>query len=786
MVSWKLATSVVALSISLGLSGLAAGQTRPLSDGWKPYEKGFTLLAHQGKSGGDVFYCESRSQDDPHGAVYALELNQRAPSPFMITAWSRCQDVNAIADSDYSLYLDLTYTDGGHLWGSVAPFEGGTHGWQRRQVRILPDKPVREALVYLLLRHHTGKAWFSDVTLADIGGQGSFDYQPIAPPIVHGEGWFVRDVAADSKVLPISAASSLGLKAIAGKSGVVVRDLRGKDRAITIYFCKRLELSHPRWWTSIRTSKPAEGSECANLTSVSSGANGLSTLYPFAAVTDGRSGAMLGLPPSIGPRIARLFYDPEAHLLCAAFDVALSARNRAHPRAASAEVMERPIDPAWGFRDAARLYYAAYPDAFKNRIARHGIWIPFTDTSTVPHAEDFGIAVHEGDNSVAADARLGILSFRYTEPMTWWMDMDPSIPRTYANALKVLDLDRHEARFRKSAEVVVTSASMAANGQYNVAFDNEPWANGAVWILNPNPLLRARSGLARQADIDFDLDEAEKRYATTALSGEYLDSLEAHEEVLDYRPESLAASTLPPSFDTETMRPLVPQSYSTYELTKEMSGWLHAHGKLLMANTTPVNTFGYMPLLDCAGIEVNWHEGGQWTPDTDDVFCYRRTLSYHKLYMLLQNTDFSTFSSEQVALYVQRCLFYDVYPSFFSANAATNVYWADPKLYNRDRALFKKTIPLFRRLSDAGWEPVTYARTSDPSILIERYGDRMWTVYNTAGDPRRFGVSFDRPARAGQVTELVTGARLPLSRIGGKLSAECTLEPGECGLLSVN
>ncbi len=753
---------------------------------WTAYEHGFVLRAGLGESGGAAFYCESSRTDEGHGAQYRVTLNQPKARPFMVSAWSRSEDVSGTGDGDYSLYLDLAYMDCDHLWGSIAPFDGGTHGWQQRHVRVFPSKPVREVYVFLLLRKHTGKAWFSDVAFADLGGKGSFDFQALSAPVVKGSGWFVRDVAADSPIVPASQVHGLRIQITHDMadgnthSRLTVVSTEQRARALTLYYCEHVDARAGRWWNTIRDAKAMGDTECAAVTRVSTGANGLSSLYPFAAVTTAHLGWMLAVPPSMGPRIVRLFYNPASKLLCAAFDVALTPMNHLRPISASAEVISSTVDPTWGFRDAARRYYLAYPDAFRNRMPKQGIWIPFTSPAAVPHAEDFGIAVHEGDDSVASDAKLGILSFRYTEPMTWWMNMDPAIPRTYSAAIDVLNKNLHgsDAEAKRRAEAVRSSGTYGRDGRYNLSFENEPWANGALWVLNPNPAM-PRASRATQADVDFDTWEAAKRYGNTRLSGEYLDSLEAHSDLVDYRKESLAASSLPPSFDEETKAPVIPQAYSTWEMTKFMSNWLHARGRLLMANTTPVDYFGYMPWLDCAGIEVNWLDGGTWTPDSDDTFCYRRTLSYQKPYMLLQNTDFSKFGPEQVALYFQKCLFYGVYPSFFSANAATHVYWENPALYERDRAQFKRFIPLIRMISEAGWEPVTYSRTSDLAVFIERYGQHIWTVFNNATASKSFVVAFDRAPQAQSAEDLRTGKRF---NIKGR-SLACSLAPGDCMVL---
>ena len=79
------------------------------------------------------------------------------------------------------------------------------------------------------------------------------------------------------------------------------------------------------------------------------------------------------------------------------------------------------FDPRWGFRAAFQKLTEIFPDYFCVRAREQGLWMPFTDVSTVQGWEDFGFRYHEGNNNVAWDDAHGILSFRYTEPMTWWM-----------------------------------------------------------------------------------------------------------------------------------------------------------------------------------------------------------------------------------------------------------------------------------------------------------------------------------------------------------------------------
>jgi hypothetical protein len=82
--------------------------------------------------------------------------------------------------------------------------------------------------------------------------------------------------------------------------------------------------------------------------------------------------------------------------------------------------------------------------------------------------------------------------------------------------------------------------------------------------------------------------------------------------------------------------------------------------------------------------------------------------------------------------YFQRALFYGMWPGFFSHNASENPYWQNPKWYERDRPLFKKYLPLVKRVAEAGWQPVTHAASDNGAILVERFGpDAAGAVYFT-------------------------------------------------------
>ena len=121
----------------------------------------------------------------------------------------------------------------------------------------------------------------------------------------------------------------------------------------------------------------------------------------------------------------------------------------------------------------------------------------------------------------------------------------------------------------------------------------------------------------------------------------------------------------------------------------------------MMANATPTRLCWLAPLLDVLGTETNWHDRGRWQPMPDAEMLYRRALCKGKPFCFLMNTNFSQFSAELVEKYMKRSLAYGMFPGFFSQDAATGQYFTRPELYERDRPLFGKYVPLCRRVAEA-------------------------------------------------------------------------------------
>jgi hypothetical protein len=742
------------------LKAPAGGRNLLKADQWRPWGEGF-------EREGSLFVCDNGADGKvQRGASQTVVLDQTKPGPIVAAAWSKAEGVGGSPDADYSLYLDLLYADGTPLWGQVWPFRTGGHDWQRAEVLVFPAKPVKSVSVHLLLRRHAGKASFRDPQLYVMQppkGACLFDGVPVAIAAAGGAGFQVRDVAADGDFVRIER-EALGLRLDCKTSqrdgatffDATLSDTTGKDRAVTLLYAVPLAGEGLRWCEHPRRSVAVEaGAEYMNAARFRVGANGRLSRYPLGAVAGRRSGEALAIDMA-HPAFYRIGCNGGSRELFLAYDIALA------PEKPSARVRfcRFPFEPRHELRSALAKLYALYPDYFRCRTAKQGLWMPFAKISQVQGWEDFGFAFKEGNNETTWDDAHGIITFRYTEPMTWWMRMPKDMPRTLEAAVAEAKrlADKGDAR----ARALFTSSFHNEAGQFPARFLDTPWCNGVVWSVNSMP------GVAgEQTDFKCKWGPAvrEELYGPKRkgdLDGEYVDSSECYvTDELDFRREHFAAAQRPLTFSLGTRRPGVFKLLAVFEYVRAIGRDVHGMGKLMMANSTPSRVCWLAPMLEVMGTETDWHRGGRWQPMSDAELLYRRAVCGPKPYCFLMNTRFEDFSHALVEKYMKRSLAYGMFPGFFSHNASQGQYFTRPKLYDRDRPLFRKYVPLCKLVAEAGWQPVTGAYTSDAKVHVERFGKRYLTVFNDSSERRTVTLTMDfagpipKPAR-----ELVSGAAL--------------------------
>jgi len=205
-----------------------------------------------------------------------------------------------------------------------------------------------------------------------------------------------------------------------------------------------------------------------------------------------------------------------------------------------------------------------------------------------------------------------------------------------------------------------------------------------------------------------------------------------------------------------------------------------------------------MGLFDFTGTEINcFNSAGSFVPPSDDSVLYARAMSGARPYGYLLNTDFTKVSQAEMESYMRLCAVYAIYPSAFSADAASNNYFKQPALYERDRSLFKKYVPIIRALSLAGWQPVTDAMVDNTALEIEAYGTnavngrRYLTVRNFGAQTVTANVTFDTNkwafpgAQWLRLTNLFDGGGLTVNIGAGTNSLTLTLQPYQCTAYAV-
>jgi hypothetical protein len=726
-----------------------AGENLLKPEDWKPWHEGY-------EQQDNVFYCDNGTDTQvQRGISQTTILNQTKPEPILAVAWSKAEEVGGGRNSDYSLYLDLIYSDGTPLWGRTDLFNVGTHDWEKAQVFVFPEKPVKSISFHMLLRRHSGKAWFRDPELRVVrppAGACLFDGVPVSLKLSAKEGFQVRDTAAETDFVSLEH-RALGLEIEYQKHqqscGVTFFDLSlsdttGKDRAITLIYAIPVPNNNLQWFHDPRQSMSVESErEYLNTSSFSAGAIGRLSRYPFAAVADKDKGFGLGIDLAC-PAFFRVGYNSGTQELFLAYDIGLAPQKpKAHLR-----FCKFNFDPEWKFRAALARFYEIFPDYFRCRIPQQGLWMPFARISKVEDWQDFGFRFKEGTNETKWDDEHNIITFRYTEPMTWWMSMPKEMPRTPKAALaeaQRLESQKGDPR----AKALFSSGFHNEKGQFPANILNTPWCNGAVWSINSmpnvqgqvtdfknkwNPTLRKKLyGPQRRADLD----------------GEYIDSSEGYvTDEFNFRREHFAIAGTPLTFSLDSRKVAIFRGLIAFDYIRAIARDVHAMDKLMMANSTPIRLCWLAPLLDVMGSETDWNSEGKWQPMSDSDLLYRRVMCKGKPYCFLMNTHFEQFSRELVEKYMKRTLAYGMFPGFFSHNASQGHYFTRPELYERDRGLFKKYVPLCKLVAEAGWEPITLAHSNDHNVHIERFGNRYLTVFNDSDERRTATITLEKTAPA--------------------------------------
>ena len=598
-------------------------------------------------------------------------------------------------------------------------------------------------------------------------------------------GFILRDARArNSRYRPFAegmdSALGLSLTVVRRKAGdaeffdVTLSDTTGEDRALTLVYAVPLPSGEVTWHAHPRSNATvrAEMKTLGNFYSMRDIGRRALSRHPFVAVS-GAGGAAFALGIDVAyPAFYRAAVDPGLNIAYLAWDVGFVKGKQT----AELRFVRFPFEAKHGFRGALEVYQQLYPENWEVRIKRQGTLLSFTNASTIPNCDDFGFRFKEAIYEPDFDDAHGILSFHYEEPLMWWMKKpgkDTSYQAFIDEANRLADAGDPRAKGWRE------SVFLGQDGVPLGRIRNMTWCDGIGWTLNTSPHLPG-------AFTDFNVRHGDGRFEARyradwtpenprGVDGEFIDSSEPYEACdMDFARTRFVHMRTPLCWCSMNGAVGIFKGMVAFENAREMKRRCRAIGRYIYANSTP-NCWSWMPPnMDAMCREVTWvKRDGSWQPDDSELMMRRRMMCGGKPYGLEMNCDFDLLSQERVEKFFNHCLAYGFFPGFFSAAAHGKKnkerYFRRPDLYERDRPLFKRYIPLMRRVAEAGWRPVNRLFPVDPAtgVFAEQFGDRYVTLFNPSQtDTRRITV----PASY----ELMSGA---------KVVGEMFLPPETCRVL---
>jgi len=520
----------------------------------------------------------------------------------------------------------------------------------------------------------------------------------------------------------------------------------------------------------------------------------LVSYYPWSAVYGEGGGIALAVPMDI-PRIQNFRFVTGKGLewvvdLCLAPETEFVGRGKA-----SATFLIYRFDPEWGFRAAAAKYYRIYPQFFEVRTRTHGAWQYPIPTTQIPNPEDFGFAffeTHPTAPEVVADERShGVEVYFYVEPWGPWQALGylAPTPPPAEERIAILEdwaetvTDRTWMRVPRhiTARAVIQSSYRGADGGYLIDAHPYFWSfwggvSNQLWPCYPDPGFPegSMSVIYRDQHINF---------PSSSIDGSYIDSIAANASLSnleDFERSHFRSARSPLTFSHRRARAVIAVPLAQYDLLDWLDDAKHSEGQKVMGNVFVSGYRYYAHLLDIVGSEVFGPSEG------DAKASVRRALSYHKVNTnLLQWFREQAVTREEVEAFIKDQLFWGFFPGIATASGgigfgqSLNRYFADPELYERDRDLFQRYVPIIRELSQAGWEPIPCARASTTAVRLERFGEWgrgavLWTVKTEDGSPVSATVTADLSRLGVDSSSLVRAEELVFEE-----PVPLTVEPAE-------
>ena len=299
------------------------------------------------------------------------------------------------------------------------------------------------------------------------------------------------------------------------------------------------------------------------------------------------------------------------------------------------------------------------------------------------------------------------------------------------------------------------------------------------FTLNPSPYLEQAEGAELPPGPRSIANYLNMIEGVPALDGAYIDSVSSWAtRYLDFRSESFGAVRHSFTYDPETKQVVAPGRHYMYDFLHELGQALHPIDRWVFTNIhNTMDTFLLYAVSDVPGIEssITNHER----------FAYIRSASFQKPAVLLNFLNLHGFEVRAQHDYHWRmAVLYGLYPSI--GRRCDEAY----DLYGD---LYRRFMPSLKRISAAGWEPITNATCEPAGPRVERFGNATSGLYFTAyneGDEDYDGRLVIDARAFGLMPGLVacdttTGWIMPVAQDGGRATVELSLPAGEVAVVQI-
>ena len=575
-----------------------------------------------------------------------------------------------------------------------------------------------------------------------------------------------------------------------------IQDKTGADRAINLSFNLPVNSVGWFWYDDVATRREISLNKLYENTYPIGNIKKQNT-YPFTCVGNDSQGLSIGIPMA-EPRMYHIGYNSQnGYFINYDLGVASDTLRLGSSFADFKFIIYKNDNPQWGFRSLVKKYYNMFPQYFKKKNDLEGIWLFDETYQSISNIDDFGFAFHVSDfldeTDLFFDKQHKIYSMQYTEPWGWWRSFGTSSTEpSYNDKITALNSDLGSSTMWRD----LITMDVAANTVLNTAPYDEKgnmyldhwalWYNWGNWYQNypenPSPNLPSPN----RCEISYLKYGRSNVFSNYPCMGFHLDSLLstwAWAGIENYRRDHWQYTDFPLTFSYKTNQPVLPFVFSQYECINKMQQDMGLVNKRVDANILSSGYSFYSNVIDVFGSEL-WHT----KLDYKDALL-RRTMSGQKTNRNLLQWNLAgedQITAAEVEEYMNDQMFYGMFPGIGISQPETTYgssrYWSNPVLYERDRQLFKKYIPIIREVSAAGWEPVTYAQCSNSNIKIERFGRTCFTVGTTTENTESGTVSIDLTSlgfipSSGNITalEMCSGTKTSLTVSNGLVALPVTI-----------